>query len=92
MIHRSGQRIRPYQVRAVTFGSRWRGLDREEVYAYLSQVADELDHLLRAEAAARTEVERIRQGLRQWQSRHARCWFVDPERHTPSRTPNRGPR
>ena len=86
MIYRSGERIRPHQIRAVTFGSQRRGLDPEEVYAYLSRVADELDHLLRAETTARTEVERIRQGLRQWQSRHANCRYApDPDRRLPNR-------
>ncbi|MBF9134477.1 DivIVA domain-containing protein [Plantactinospora sp. S1510] len=84
MTHHARRRIPPSQV---TFGSRWRGLDPEEVYAYLGRLADELESALRAESAARAEAERNRQGLRQWQSRHARCWFVDPAR----RTPNRGP-
>ncbi|GAA3737688.1 hypothetical protein GCM10022225_20690 [Plantactinospora mayteni] len=87
MIYRAGQRIQPSQVRAATFRSRRRGLDPEEVYAYLGRLADELENLRRAESMARTEAERIRQGLRQWQTRHARCWFV----HSSRPTPNRGP-
>ncbi|MEN3613856.1 DivIVA domain-containing protein [Plantactinospora sp. ZYX-F-223] len=85
--HPARQPVQPSQVRAATFRSRWRGLDPEQVYAYLRRLADELEGLRRAESAARAEAERIRQGLRQCQSRHARCWYVDPAR----RTPNRGP-
>ncbi|ROT31797.1 DivIVA domain-containing protein [Micromonospora sp. HM5-17] len=92
MIYRTGQRIRPYQIRAKTFGHRRRGLDPDEVYAYLHQVADELDRVLREESIAHTEAERIRQGLRQWQTRHARCHLNEPERRpAPPRSPNRGP-
>ncbi|MDG4791450.1 DivIVA domain-containing protein [Micromonospora sp. WMMD1102] len=85
MIYRARRRIEPPQVRAATFGARWRGLDPEEVYAYLGRLADELEYLRQAENMARTEVERFRQALRQWQTRHARCWIVDPHRHTPNR-------
>jgi DivIVA domain-containing protein len=84
MSRHARRRIPPSQARAVTFGSRWRGLDPEEVYAYLRRLADELESAVRAESVARTEAERIRQELRQWQSRHARCWFVDPARRTPN--------
>ncbi|ROT25862.1 DivIVA domain-containing protein [Micromonospora sp. HM5-17] len=41
MIYRSGQRILSYQVRAKTFGRRRRGLDPDEVYVYLRDLADE---------------------------------------------------
>ncbi|MEO3816600.1 DivIVA domain-containing protein [Plantactinospora sp. B24E8] len=92
MLYRVGQRIRSYQVRAKTFGRRWRGLDPDEVYAYLRQVADELDRVLRSESIARAEAERIRQGLRQWQSRHTPCYRAEQERRAAAtRTPNRGP-
>ncbi|MEE6259211.1 DivIVA domain-containing protein [Plantactinospora sonchi] len=82
--------MRSYEVRAKTFGRRWRGLDPDEVYAYLRQLADELDRVRHEESLARTEAERIRQGLRQWHSRHARCFFVEPDRSSPARTPNHG--
>ncbi|MBE1486623.1 hypothetical protein [Plantactinospora soyae] len=59
----------------------------EKVYAYLRRLADELDHLVRAESTARAEAELASQELRQWRIRHHRCWFVEPGR----RTPNRGP-
>lgn len=80
LIYRSGERIEPYQVRAATFSTRrWRGLDPDEVYAYLREVADEMDRLLREGTTARTETGRIREGLRQWRSRHVGCRFADPE-------------
>jgi len=68
----------PHQVRAVRFGSRWRGLDPDEVYVYLGLLADELDRLVRQSDAARTESERLREGLRQWRQRHIGCRFDDP--------------
>jgi DivIVA domain-containing protein len=79
VIYRAGERLGPHEVRAATFGVRWRGLDPGEVYAYLRQVADEMDRLLRETTTAKTESERIRQGLRQWQSRHVGCKFADPD-------------
>ncbi|MFY1674841.1 DivIVA domain-containing protein [Plantactinospora sp. WMMB334] len=85
--HPGREPAQPSQPRAATFRSRWRGLDPVQVYAYLRHLADELEHLRRAESAARAELERIRQGLRQCRSRHAGCCLVDPAR----RTPNRGP-
>jgi DivIVA domain-containing protein len=73
MIYRVGQRILPYQIRTKVFTRRRRGLDPQEVYAFLDQVADELDRVLQDGYIAHTEAERIRQGLRQWQTRHAHC-------------------
>ncbi|MEO3742455.1 hypothetical protein [Plantactinospora sp. B5E13] len=63
------------------------------MYAYLRQVADELDQVLRSESIARAEAERIRQGLCQWQTRHTRCYLNEQERRAAAttRTPNRGP-
>ncbi|MEE6259356.1 DivIVA domain-containing protein [Plantactinospora sonchi] len=79
MIYRAGDRLGPHLVRAVTFGvRRWRGLDPDQVYAFLRRVADEMDRLHREVATARTEAERIRQGLRQWQSRHGGCRRTEP--------------
>jgi DivIVA domain-containing protein len=79
MIYRAGERLGPHEVRAATFGPRRRGLDPDEVYTYLRQVADEMDRLVREAITAKTESERIRQGLRQWQSRHVGCKFADPD-------------
>jgi DivIVA domain-containing protein len=79
MIYLSGDRLCPHQVRGATFAPRWRGVDPDQVYAFLAQVADELDRLHRDLATARTETERMRQGLRQWQSRHVGCKFADPD-------------
>ncbi|TDC75676.1 DivIVA domain-containing protein [Micromonospora sp. KC606] len=68
------QRLLPQHARAATFDRRrWRGLDPEQVYAYLDRLADELERLTRDLCTANTEGERIRQALRQWQSRHAGC-------------------
>nr|MDT0656689.1 DivIVA domain-containing protein [Micromonospora sp. DSM 115978] len=79
MMYRTGNRIAPYQVRAATFGRRWRGLDPDEVYGYLRQVADEMDGLLREVRTTSKELERIRQGLWQWRTRHIGCKFADPD-------------
>ncbi|WP_328345067.1 DivIVA domain-containing protein [Micromonospora sp. NBC_00421] len=74
MIYRAGRRLLPQHVRAVTFGTRrWRGLDPDQVYAFLDQVADELEHLTRDLATATTEGERIRAALRRWGSGHTDC-------------------
>lgn len=73
MIYRA-RRLFSSQVRAATFARRrWRGLDPEQVYAYLDRVADELERLTREATTAHAEGELIRQALRQWQSRHADC-------------------
>ncbi|TDB73472.1 DivIVA domain-containing protein [Micromonospora sp. KC723] len=73
-MYRAMQRLLPQHVRAATFDRRrWRGLDPEQVYAYLDRLADELERLTRDLCTANTEGERIRQALRQWQSRHADC-------------------
>ncbi|MEU5937709.1 DivIVA domain-containing protein [Micromonospora sp. NPDC047548] len=81
------QRLLPQHVRVATFGTRrWRGLDPDQVYAYLDQLADELERLTRDLVTANTEGERIRQALRQWQSRHTGC------RHTTATPNSRWPR
>lgn len=86
MIYRSGaDRLAPHQVRAMTFRTCWRGLDPVEVYACLSQLADELDRLRRDLTTATTQAERITQGLRQWRYRHANCRLLDPEWPTVNR-------
>ncbi|BCJ58330.1 DivIVA domain-containing protein [Micromonospora endophytica] len=72
MIYVSREHLRPRNVRAVVFDTRWRGLDPAQVHGYLDLVADELDRLQRELVTAHTEAERIRQALRQWQSRQAR--------------------
>lgn len=74
MIYRAMRRLLPQHVRAATFGvRRWRGLNPTQVYAYLDLLADELERLTLGLATANTEGERIRQALRQWQSRHTAC-------------------
>ena len=90
MIYRAGERrLAPRQVRAATFAPKWRGLDPDQVYAFAAEVADELDRLQREVATSRAEAERMRQGLRQWQSRHVGCKFADPDWPAPI---NRSPR
>ncbi|RQW84061.1 DivIVA domain-containing protein [Micromonospora globispora] len=79
MIYVTGERLQPHQVRAAAFDTRWRGLDPDQVHAYLNQLADELDRLHRELTTANTEAERIRQALRQWQSRHTGCRHPDPD-------------
>ena len=69
MIYRGGEGLLPCQIRVTTFAARRRGLDPEQVYAFLGRVADELTRLHRELAPAETEAERIKQGLRQWQAR-----------------------
>ncbi|MBQ1027484.1 DivIVA domain-containing protein [Micromonospora sp. C95] len=71
MIYLSGERLQAHHIRAVEFDRRWRGLDPAQVHAYLDRVADEIDRLHRELTTANTEAERIRQALRQWQSRNA---------------------
>ncbi|GGM13703.1 MULTISPECIES: DivIVA domain-containing protein [Micromonospora] len=85
MIHRARQRLLPQYVRAATFDSRWRGLDPDQVYAYLDQVADELERLTRDLATTTTEGERIRGALRQWGSRHHGCHHPRPTNNRWSR-------
>lgn len=79
-MYRSGERLRPHLVRVAStvMHRRWRGLDPEEVYAYLHLVAEEMERLAHEAATAKTEAERVRQGLRQWQARHVGCKFADP--------------
>ena len=90
--HAPGTRLYSHHVRVAAFATRWRGLDPEEVRAYLHRVADELDSLHRELAIARTDAERAKQGLRQWQTRHIGCRFSDPAQSAHGRTTNRGPR
>ena len=71
MIYVTGERLLPHHVRVATFDTRWRGLDPAQVDDYLNRVADEMDRLHRELTTANTEAERIRQALRQWQSRQA---------------------
>ncbi|MEV4756794.1 DivIVA domain-containing protein [Micromonospora sp. NPDC049559] len=89
------ERLVPAAVRAATFAVRWRGLDPQDVYAYLARLADEVERLHREVTTARVECERIRQGLRQWRERHVGCRFTDPQWPHGSQWPkhtNRGPR
>ncbi|PWR12074.1 cell division protein DivIVA [Micromonospora acroterricola] len=78
MIYLTGERLHPHDVRAAAFDTRWRGLDPDQVNDYLNRVADELERLHRKLTTTNTEAERIRQALRQWQSRHTNCRHRQP--------------
>ncbi|WP_433532038.1 DivIVA domain-containing protein [Micromonospora sp. CA-263727] len=80
MIYGTARRLRPHDIRAVTFDTRWRGLDPVQVRDYLSRTADELDQLHRELTTANIEAERIRQALRRWQSRHTVCHHPESDR------------
>ncbi|MBX7268752.1 DivIVA domain-containing protein [Micromonospora sp. Llam7] len=71
MIYVSGERLHPHHVHVrAAFDTRWRGVDPDQVNDYLNRVADELDRLHRELPPRTPRFERIRQALRQWQSRH----------------------
>ncbi|RAO52724.1 hypothetical protein LUPAC06_05585 [Micromonospora saelicesensis] len=78
MIYVTGVRPQAHHIRAAAFDTRWRGLDPNQVNDYLNRIADELERLHRELTTANTEAERIRQALRQWQSRHTGCRHTDP--------------
>lgn len=73
MIYLAGDRLHAHHLRTAAFDTRWRGYDPEQVDALLARAADELEGLRRDLSTATTEAERIRQALRQWQSRHLGC-------------------
>lgn len=50
----------PYTIRHKTFGTRRRGLDQNEVTAYLSDLADQIEYADADRAELRAEVERLR--------------------------------
>ncbi|MGW3809321.1 DivIVA domain-containing protein [Micromonospora sp. NPDC005113] len=75
MIYVTGKH--PHHARVGSFDTRWRGLDSAQVHNHLNRMADELVRLRGGMTMANIEVERIRQALRQWQSRHAGCRFTD---------------
>jgi DivIVA domain-containing protein len=68
--------LRPWQVRGRRFHSTGRfgrrGLDPDEVHEFLDRVATDLTALYDQLAHSRDETIRIKEALRQWQSRQAR--------------------
>ncbi|MGA3540988.1 DivIVA domain-containing protein [Micromonosporaceae bacterium DT194] len=73
-------RLTAFDVRRRTFTARWRGLDPDEVHAFLLRIADELEPLHREARLLREENDRLKRALRDWQSMHAReC--RPPEQH-----------
>lgn len=63
--------LRPWQVRNHTFTTRRRGLDPVEVAAFLDRVAGDLAAVEAEVARSRAETARIKDALREWQSRQA---------------------
>ncbi|MFC6018494.1 DivIVA domain-containing protein [Plantactinospora solaniradicis] len=63
--------IRPWQVRGRQFTVTWRGLDPDEVAAFLDRVGDDLGGVYAELARSREETARIKDALRRWQSSQA---------------------
>ncbi|OKI67884.1 DivIVA domain-containing protein [Micromonospora sp. CB01531] len=63
--------LRPWQVRSRTFATRRRGLDPVEVAAFLDRVAGDLAAAQAEVVRSRAETARIKDALREWQSRQA---------------------
>lgn len=66
----------PWQVRERRFkpvGLGRRGLDPDDVYAFLDRVAGDLAHVYAALADSRRETAVIKDALRRWQSDQARA-------------------
>ncbi|SBT44610.1 DivIVA domain-containing protein [Micromonospora narathiwatensis] len=66
----------PWQVRERRFkpvGLGRRGLDPDDVYAFLDRVARDLAAVHAALAGSRRETAAIKDALRRWQSEHARA-------------------
>ncbi|MFE9694163.1 DivIVA domain-containing protein [Micromonospora sp. NPDC005806] len=63
--------LRPWQVRSRTFATRRRGLDPVDVVAFLDRVAGDLAAAHADVVRSREEVARVKDALREWQSRQA---------------------
>ncbi|MEU5939102.1 DivIVA domain-containing protein [Micromonospora sp. NPDC047548] len=63
--------LRPWQVRSRTFATCRRGLDPAEVAAFLDRVAGDLAAAHAEVVRSREEAARIKDALREWQSRQA---------------------
>lgn len=63
--------LRPWQVRGRRFAVTWRGLDPDEVGAFLDRVAHDLTGVYAELARSREENQRIKDALRRWQSSQA---------------------
>ncbi|NES14476.1 MULTISPECIES: DivIVA domain-containing protein [Micromonospora] len=63
--------LRPWQVRSRAFARCRRGLDPVEVAAFLDRVAGDLAAAYAEVARSRDETARIKDALREWQSRQA---------------------
>ncbi|SCL40855.1 DivIVA domain-containing protein [Micromonospora pallida] len=79
-VYRSGQpygtglpnRLTPHEVRTREFSPRRRGVDGDEVRAFLVDVADEVADLYRRLNLLDQENERLKRVLRDWQTLHTR--------------------
>lgn len=67
------------------FDVRRRGVDPDQVRLFQVRVADELAALHREAWLLRQENDRLKDALRDWQSRHARQCRVPPERPSTDR-------
>nr|WP_234361884.1 DivIVA domain-containing protein [Plantactinospora sp. BB1] len=65
------QPMRPWQVRGRRFRTTWRGLDPDEVSAFLDQVADDLGRVYAQLSNSQEEAARIKDALRRWQAAQA---------------------
>jgi DivIVA domain-containing protein len=63
--------LRPWQVRGRQFTITRRGVDPDEVGAFLDRVANDLAGVYAELARSREETMRIKNALREWQSRQA---------------------
>lgn len=68
-------RLDPSRIRSIRFSRRsWRGgLDPDEVYAFLARMADEVELLRRDIRVARDDADRVKNALRNWQTRNSRA-------------------
>ena len=62
-------RLTPVEIRRHPFGSRWRGLDPTEVYAFLETVVADFEEVVRENAQLRREAERLARELDGFRSR-----------------------
>jgi cell division initiation protein len=62
-------RLTPLEIRRHEFHTRWRGLDSEEVYAFLETVVADFEEVVRENAQLRREAEKLARDLEGLRSR-----------------------
>ena len=62
-------RLTPIEIRRHEFGHRWRGLDADEVHAFLETVVADFEEVVRENAQLRREAERLARDLDGFRSR-----------------------